>query len=145
MKARPGSAPCRQSCDASARRTRLRNLHGPVASRDLNCLGGGVDQTSVENVAHDAGNLTTLPRPPSAHFQPYNFVGPDVGPSERLQPKRLRIKPNFCLNGGAEGDRTPDLRNAIATLSQLSYGPAPFAPPSARGAMTYPPDGCRRR
>ena len=25
--------------------------------------------------------------------------------------------------GGAEGDRTPDLRNAIATLSQLSYGP----------------------
>src|SRR5947208_7348221 len=27
--------------------------------------------------------------------------------------------------GGAEGDRTPDLRNAIATLSQLSYGPTP--------------------
>ena len=30
--------------------------------------------------------------------------------------------------GGAEGDRTPDLRNAIATLSQLSYGPVPCAP-----------------
>ena len=29
-------------------------------------------------------------------------------------------------NGGAEGDRTPDLRNAIATLSQLSYGPTSF-------------------
>jgi hypothetical protein len=28
-----------------------------------------------------------------------------------------------CWTGGAEGDRTPDLRNAIATLSQLSYGP----------------------
>ena len=27
------------------------------------------------------------------------------------------------MDGGAEGDRTPDLRNAIATLSQLSYGP----------------------
>lgn len=26
-------------------------------------------------------------------------------------------------NGGAEGDRTPDLCNAIAALSQLSYGP----------------------
>ena len=26
--------------------------------------------------------------------------------------------------GGAEGDRTPDLRIANATLSQLSYGPA---------------------
>ncbi len=26
-------------------------------------------------------------------------------------------------DGGAEGDRTPDLCNAIAALSQLSYGP----------------------
>ncbi len=26
-------------------------------------------------------------------------------------------------DGGAEGSRTPDLRNAIAALSQLSYGP----------------------
>ena len=29
-------------------------------------------------------------------------------------------------NGGAEGDRTPDLYNAIVALSQLSYGPVPF-------------------
>src|SRR5258707_3160626 len=32
----------------------------------------------------------------------------------------------FCLksvDGGAEGDRTPDLRIANATLSELSYGP----------------------
>jgi hypothetical protein len=27
------------------------------------------------------------------------------------------------LIGGAEEDRTPDLRSAIAALSQLSYGP----------------------
>ncbi len=27
-------------------------------------------------------------------------------------------------NGGAEGNRTPDLLNAIQALSQLSYGPA---------------------
>ena len=27
------------------------------------------------------------------------------------------------LNGGAKGDRTPDLNNAIVALSQLSYGP----------------------
>ena len=33
----------------------------------------------------------------------------------------------FVLTGGgAEGDRTPDLCNAIAALSQLSYGPVPF-------------------
>ena len=31
-------------------------------------------------------------------------------------------------DGGAEGDRTPDLRNAIATLSQLSYGPTTLRP-----------------
>lgn len=27
------------------------------------------------------------------------------------------------VNGGAKGDRTPDLDNAIVALSQLSYGP----------------------
>ena len=30
-------------------------------------------------------------------------------------------------NGGAEGDRTPDLCNAIAALSRLSYGPIVLA------------------
>ena len=38
------------------------------------------------------------------------------------------MKPNcvgkaFGEIGGAEGDRTPDLLNAIQALSQLSYGP----------------------
>ena len=28
-----------------------------------------------------------------------------------------------CGGGGAEGNRTPDLYNAIVALSQLSYGP----------------------
>tara|TARA_B000000437_G_scaffold174421_1_gene130321 strand:- start:669 stop:779 length:111 start_codon:yes stop_codon:yes gene_type:complete len=27
------------------------------------------------------------------------------------------------LNGGAKGDRTPDLNTASVALSQLSYGP----------------------
>ena len=35
------------------------------------------------------------------------------------------------LNGGAEGDRTPDLRIANATLSQLSYGPEDDSPAAA--------------
>jgi hypothetical protein len=45
---------------------------------------------------------------------------------------RRRTKPDGYATdpisgvGGAEGDRTPDLRNAIATLSQLSYGPTSF-------------------
>ena len=38
------------------------------------------------------------------------------------------------IDGGAEGDRTPDLRIANATLSQLSYGPtASVAPFRGRG------------
>src|SRR5204862_7171879 len=36
--------------------------------------------------------------------------------------------PSGAKAGGAEGDRTPDLRNAIATLSQLSYGPTSSVP-----------------
>ena len=32
---------------------------------------------------------------------------------------------SYLQDGGAEGDRTPDLCNAIAALSQLSYGPVP--------------------
>ncbi len=33
------------------------------------------------------------------------------------------LKIGFLVNGGAKGDRTPDLDNAIVALSQLSYGP----------------------
>ena len=43
--------------------------------------------------------------------------------------------------GGAEGIRTPDLRSAIAALSQLSYGPAAGTnrPNSGEGARnTFP-------
>jgi hypothetical protein len=41
--------------------------------------------------------------------------------------------------GGAEGDRTPDLLNAIQVLSQLSYRPKTKRPPaSASRATCYP-------
>src|SRR5205823_12268038 len=40
------------------------------------------------------------------------------------------------IGGGAEGDRTPDLRIANATLSQLSYGPtASVTPPWDGGGL----------
>ena len=42
-----------------------------------------------------------------------------------LCPAELRGR----CDGGAEGDRTPDLRIANATLSQLSYGPDLICPP----------------
>jgi hypothetical protein len=37
----------------------------------------------------------------------------------RAQPDQPTVK----SDGGAEGNRTPDLLNAIQALSQLSYGP----------------------
>ena len=44
------------------------------------------------------------------------------------------------VNGGAEEDRTPDLRIANATLSQLSYGP--FGRPDSTLAPGQAPDDC---
>ena len=38
------------------------------------------------------------------------------------------------MDGGAEGDRTPDLDIANVALSQLSYGPTLPAPAADRGA-----------
>ena len=53
---------------------------------------------------------------------------PGAGAGRDSQPKpKYAEKREASVNGGAEGDRTPDLRNAIATLSQLSYGPEPFS------------------
>ena len=39
---------------------------------------------------------------------------------EIVRVRTLRVESEI---GGAEGDRTPDLMNAIHALSQLSYGP----------------------
>ena len=44
-------------------------------------------------------------------------------PHRILNPARLPIPPPERGPHGAEGNRTPDLLNAIQALSQLSYGP----------------------
>jgi hypothetical protein len=50
-----------------------------------------------------------------------------VASLERPANKKPRVKFRgffiFVIFGGAKEDRTPDLCNAIAALSQLSYGP----------------------
>src|SRR5687767_13742928 len=43
---------------------------------------------------------------------------------------------NVQISHGDEGDRTPDLRNAIAALSQLSYVPEVQAVESHRSGFT---------
>ena len=40
-----------------------------------------------------------------------------------LRCRNREVVPAESEFGGAEGDRTPDLMNAIHALSQLSYGP----------------------
>jgi hypothetical protein len=47
---------------------------------------------------------------------------------ERLPFKKRSL--SSVGDGGAEGDRTPDLMNAIHALSQLSYGPVPWFRPT---------------
>ncbi len=49
--------------------------------------------------------------------------------------------------GGAEGDRTPDLRIANAALSQLSYGPDLMGLPlwAKRGHLGFAVRGCQER
>ena len=47
----------------------------------------------------------------------------EARPHARCAQKKPGERPGFCIGGGAEGDRTLDLRIANATLSQLSYRP----------------------
>ena len=49
-------------------------------------------------------------------------------PEKRRAAGNEKSRPAGCAdrlisNSGAEGDRTPDLRHAMAALFQLSYGP----------------------
>ena len=60
------------------------------------------------------------------------FIGDNVSPWELMWEQKLgellfrRIFSTLAKgNGGAEGDRTPDLYTASVALSQLSYGPNP--------------------
>jgi hypothetical protein len=53
-----------------------------------------------------------------SYLEPISSAGRNLN----LQPVKITIISEYGI-GGAEGDRTPDLRIANATLSQLSYGP----------------------
>ena len=70
-----------------------------------------------------------------------------VNPHRNLNPARLPIPPPERPDpsrDGAEGNRTPDLLNAIQALSQLSYGPNPSPIPDHFKKL-YGADGTRTR
>jgi hypothetical protein len=56
---------------------------------------------------------------------PIELIGPNRGTNPPGTEFEESQSDRVCgvLNGGAEGDRTPDLMTASHALSQLSYGP----------------------
>ncbi len=59
---------------------------------------------------------------------------------ESGDPRRFPVI--WRINGGAEEDRTPDLRIANATLSQLSYGPTRSRECTSGGREKSTPSDC---
>jgi hypothetical protein len=61
-----------------------------------------------------------------------------------IKRKGLRVKTRnpFKINGGAEGNRTHDLLNAIQALSQLSYSPTTNLKDKASPALVKSFGGC---
>src|SRR6266704_3390058 len=90
-------------------------------------------QTAPPRVAWESGKRDSNPRP-----QPWQgcALATELFPRKRVQsnrrtPVRTRRLGAWDLCGG-EGDRTPDLVNAIHALSQLSYAPRILGPGKTR-------------
>ena len=86
------------------------------------------EQASV--LANDANvfffkRIFNLPiNPPTQAGRPSAIIGRPVWSAAAKPRQRQDITSPIALAiGGAERDRTADLRSAIAALSQLSYGP----------------------
>ena len=58
-----------------------------------------------------------------AHFSPLREFPVKI---RILKKPMLNASASVVLYGGDEGDRTPDLLNAIQALSQLSYAPVQY-------------------
>ena len=89
---------------------------------------------AVENVANRI--QSEQKHVPSMYRQ---AVSAEIENATPLENTRLRP----IRNGGAEGNRTPDLLNAIQALSQLSYGPNANQKPML--SKSYGADGTRTR
>src|SRR2546425_7403556 len=93
-------------------------------------------QTAPPRVAMESGNRDSNPRPqpwqgcalPTELFP--RRLESNGFPPEPLPPLAACCRPPRRPLSGGEGDRTPDLVNAIHALSQLSYAPIIFGAPS---------------
>src|SRR6266568_4247599 len=99
-------------------------------------------QTAPPRVAYPlrAGNGTRTRDPNLGKVVLYQLSYSRVPPKSnrsvgRYLPPCHRFRPSARPSGG-EGDRTPDLVNAIHALSQLSYAPAIFPRPKPAAGNT---------
>jgi hypothetical protein len=88
------------------------NPAGPAASVPAKGPGAAAAATRPSSSRRDLRRRPAAARPPPGRAR--------VGGQTAIPPIKLLF---LLKHGGAEGDRTPDLRIANATLSQLSYGP----------------------
>lgn len=86
------------------------------ANERLESCGGSIRHSVNENTqSFDLVFDVQIPRCSRTDWQ-LEQGGPFDHPANRFDVRR-------DFTGGAEGNRTPDLLNAIQALSQLSYGP----------------------
>jgi len=76
---------------------------------------------SVNGRSHRHLRRTVVCTTPNRAYQSQNFICTYLALT--WQPFESSLSENAEITGGAEGDRTLDLRIANATLSQLSYRP----------------------
>lgn len=125
-----------------AKKASFEMSEGMVERRDLNSRRADYDFDALTNNAARLRQLGSLPRStrsskrigawrkcarPTACYRAgarrtcaeKNELGLNLGPPQKGENYPMKSKGN----GGAEGDRTPDLVIANDALSQLSYGP----------------------
>ena len=109
-----------------------------VGAPTPSCMSAGINTAAVT-----ANAVRIRPKPSGGSFPRCPLrCGPSPINRSRTGPARFDERRTpflrrqiFRMNGGAEGDRTPDLYTASVALSRLSYGPgaAHVAPPPALG------------
>ncbi len=94
------------------------------------------------------GSTILLFAPPGFVLAPEVVTGASIRAGKPSPPPIVRKLLRQCCRSSegwwSVGDRTPDLRNAIATLSQLSYGPSPFRSMEERSTCPQAWVKCRR-
>ena len=122
------------------------NLRSPISHLEIQRAGNGTrtrDPNLGKVVLYQLSYSRLSQQPTLAISNQRKHPATITSPQHQHQPKQQATNPIF--NGdytgdvpdGGEGNRTPDLLNAIQALSQLSYAPGPPKRPSFRNRKAY--------